>query len=417
MTSETRKAHGLEDLLFPRLFQAFRIAVQPSKLIIALLALAAISLAGYVMDLSQSVVVGPGAQDQQSELDVFIAAKQAPCEAVDSHIARFGDNGQRTGVFSEMWRFGSARFHMALRELFELNFVSLLGHILDYFRAVQWAMSYHYVYCLVFAVIKLAVMSVAGGAICRLAALQFARGEKPGLVEALRFSARRFWSFFLAPVIPLAIVLCVGGVIFVVGLSGRIPHAGGLIVAVLAAVVLCLGVVAAVGLIGTVVGFNLMFPAVAYDGLDALDVVGRCFSYVFNSPWSMVLYSGICAVYGAICYGVVRLFAFLTLWVAHTGLRLGIGEQSRVLAAIWPEPTFMNLVGAASATPVGLMEKTAAAIVYVCLWVVAGLVVSVVITFYFSAYTIIYSLLRQKVDNAAIQDMYLELDDVSGNRL
>jgi len=39
--------------LFPRLFQAFRMSIQPTKLILAFLALATICLAGRVMDFSQ----------------------------------------------------------------------------------------------------------------------------------------------------------------------------------------------------------------------------------------------------------------------------------------------------------------------------------------------------------------------------
>ena len=42
---------------------------------------------------------------------------------------------------------------------------------------------------------------------------------------------------------------------------------------------------------------------------------------------------------------------------------------------------------------------------------VIGLVVSFIINFYFSANTIIYSLLRHKVDNTAFEDIYTPSDD------
>jgi hypothetical protein len=280
---------------------------------------------------------------------------------------------------------------------------------------VGWAVKYHYIYCLVFVAIKLAVLSVAGGAICRIAALQFSRGEKPGLVEALRFSLRRFTTFFFAPLAPVIGILFIAVFISLVGVLCNIPRAGQLIMSIFALLALAEGALIAIALIGTVAGFNLMFPAVAYDGLDALDVIGRSFSYVFNRPWRMAFYSALAAVYGAVCYLFVRLFAFLLILVTHVILRSSVWSENsngvNKLTAIWPEPKFMNLFGSNGSTAAGA-ESVAAFVVYLFLWVVVGLVVSVVITFYFSANTIIYSLMRNKVDNAALDEVYLDSDDL-----
>ena len=56
MSNEKESSQLLENLLFPRIFQTFRIAIQPSKLIIALLALAILCSVGWVMDLGKTVV-------------------------------------------------------------------------------------------------------------------------------------------------------------------------------------------------------------------------------------------------------------------------------------------------------------------------------------------------------------------------
>jgi len=177
--------------------------------------------------------------------------------------------------------------------------------------------------------------------------------------------------------------------------------------------VLFLGAVIAVVLIGTVGGFNLMFPAVAYDGSDAFDALSRSFSYVFSRPWRMGFYTLMAAVHGAVCYVCVRLFAFLLLSVTRVlvSSAVGIGGGGDKLEAIWAKPEFMNLLGSSSAAPAGAIEAAAAFIIYLFLWVVAGLVVSVVITYYFSANTIIYSLMRNKVDNAALDEIYQDSDE------
>jgi len=412
MVSEKQPLQLSDNFMFPKLFQSFRMAVGPGKLTVALLGVIIICLAGYVMDFSRTVVVSPQTQERITELDVYMGSAE-PGEAVSEFRRKHEAKGLRTGVFSTLCEFGSKKFHTALRELFEMNFASVAENIGAYFKGVAWAMRFHYAYCLVFVVIKLAVLSLVGGTICRMAALQFARGEKAGPIEALRFGSQRFTSFFFAPLISVVFIAIIGAIVFVVSLMGLIPYVGGLITASFMLLVLFLGAVIAVVLIGTATGFNLMFPAVAYDGSDAFDALSRSFSYVFSRPWRMGFYTLMAAVHGAICYICVRLFAFLLLSVTRllVSFAVGIGGAGDKLEAIWAKPEFMNLLGSSSAAPAGTIEAVAAFIIYLFLWVVAGLVVSVVITYYFSANTIIYSLMRNKVDNAALDEIYQDSDE------
>src|SRR5579872_6047527 len=62
----------------------------------------------------------------------------------------------------------------------------------------------------------LVVWSIFGGAICRIAALQFARDQQIGMRRALLFSLTRFFGYLSAPLMPLVGVgilwiLCVIG--------------------------------------------------------------------------------------------------------------------------------------------------------------------------------------------------------------
>lgn len=413
MASEKKPQLLSDNFMFPKLFQAFRMAVQPGKLIVALMGLTVICLAGYVMDFSGTVVVSSAGQKTISELDVYMDSP-SPGQAVSEFRQKHLTKGSRTGVFATLWDFGSGKFHAALRNLFEMNFASMAENIGGYFKAVAWAMRFHYAYCLIFVVIKLAVLAVIGGAVCRMAALQFACGERTGIIEALRFGFKRFTSFFFAPLLPIIGIGFVAGIIFVLGLGARIPYVGGLIMALLMVLVLFLGTLIAVALIGTAAGFNLMFPAVAYDGADAFDSVSRSFSYVFSRPWRMGFYTLTATIHGAICYVIVRLFAFLLLSVTHSLLSsaVGLGGIGGNLEALfWDKPEFMNLLGSSSVTPTGLIDYIAAGIIYLALWVVAGLVVAVVINYYYSANTIIYALMRNKVDNAALDEIHRDAEE------
>ena len=435
MINKKESSEAFANILFPKIFQTFRIAIHWKTLAIALLAVAVICLAGWIMDFSRTVVcssvsqgevgklgravTGEGAMSKRSvevpvkdvfletdtkgrvtELQVYIADAD-----LGAYIEAFEGKGERTGVFSTLWGFAATKFQGAVNSVFALDIPGVAKNIADYFKAVGWALKYHPLYCILFFVIKLVVISICGGAICRFAALQFARSEKPGLTEALRFSTERFKSFFFAPLVPVAMILFIGLLIFLLGLIGNIPRVGELLMGIFMCFSLIAGTLITILLVGTVSGFNLMFPAVVYDGSDCYDAISRSFSYVYSKPWRMGFYTAIAAVYGAICYMFVRLFAFLLLWVTHRFLELGVfGDK---IAAIWPCPAFGNLLGVVSPSPANGTQSFAAFLIYLCLLVVIGLIVAFIVSFYFSANTIIYSLMRKVTDNTALDDVYI----------
>ena len=408
MAEEKLSSRIIESVLFPKIFQTFRMAIHPGKLIVALAAVLLICLTGWIMDLNKTVVTS----DTENELLMYM---QDPAQ-VQHYIETSGENARFTGVFSTLWRFGSARFHRALTCLFAFNLPGVANNIAEYFKAITWAARYHFFYTLLFVAVKLAVISIAGGAICRMAALQFAKGEKLGLTESVTFSLKRFLSFFTAPLVPVAIIVVLALLTALLGLLGNIPWLGELIMGIFTVLALLAGLLITIISIGTVAGFNLMFPAVAYDGSDCFDAISRSFSYIYTRPWRMGFYTGIAAVYGAICYTFVRFFAFLILWSAHASLQLGVlvsdsSKQLNKLAAIWPQPAFMNLVGSCPSVTMNWSESVASFLIYLLLLLVVGLVVAFVISFYFTANTIIYALMRNRVDNTSLDDIYTDRSD------
>ena len=387
-------------------------AIQPSKLAIAFVALVIICLSGRIMDFSRTVITAPKAQGGITELQVYITHP----DRVKMHIEYYRESGEHRGVFSTLWRFGSEKFHGALKSLFAFDLPSVMKNIAEGFKALMWALRHHYIYSIIFFAITLAVISIGGGGICRIAALQFAKNEKPGISEAIRFSAKRFLSLFTVPLTPVGIIISMGLFVFLLGLIGNIPRAGELIIGIFMLPALIAGALIATVLIGTVAGFNLMFPAIVYDGSDCLDAIGRSFSYVYSKPWQMGFYTVIAVVYGAICYTFVRFFAFLLLWVTRWFLQIGIwvnnNNNINKLAAIWPEPSFIGLRGSPPLTTLNWSESFATFLVYLVLLFVVGLLVSFVISFYFSANTIIYALMRNRVDNTALKDIYTPAAEV-----
>jgi hypothetical protein len=294
-----------------------------------------------------------------------------------------------------------------VRSLFQANIYRVIKDIAACFVSLVWAFRYHPVYSAIFFGVALAAVSVAGGAICRIAALQFAGARKPGLRQAVRFSVGKFTALFSAPLTPIFVILVFGVTIILLGAWGNVPYLGELTVGLLLPTAFAAAVIVTVLAIGAVGGFSLMFPAIAYEDSDCFDAISRSFSYVYNKPWRMGLYMAIAFVYGAICYLFARAFAFLVLWFTHAFLQLGFAQGNRKLNAIWPEPTFADFFGRCVAMPTNWSTSVSSALIYFWVLVVIGLVVAFVISFYFSASTIIYALMRHRVDLIAFDDVYI----------
>ncbi len=409
MASEDRNSNPAEallgGLLFPKLFQAFRIALQASKILVGLLAVGLITLTGWLMDLAgKAPVTVDAGRVVRMEVDVYVAG-----EHVQAYARAATD---RVGVFRMMWRFGSNRFHDAVYGLLDGDLGRVGGNIADSLRGVAWLFRHHLVYGILFAAVSSVVFCITGGALCRMAAVQFARGEKVGLFSGLWYGLRRITSFAGAPLSSIAIMFALGVFIFVIGLLANIPRAGELLVTVLLFLSLVPGVLITVVFIGLVGGMHLMFPAVAYDGSDSFDAINRSFSYVYARPWRTAFYTVLAMVYGAVCYVFVRLFLTVVLWATRWFLCLAVfapssGGEPDKLGAIWPEPAFSNLYGRAVAGPLNWSEGAASWILYGYVMLGVGLLAAFVLSYYCSAQTILYGLLRKRVDNTALDDLYV----------
>ena len=397
MVAEKEPVLPFGSFLFIRIFQAFRLSIQPSKLVIAFLALTAICLTGWTLDLVQAALTRGD----------FSSADAARAIEFQSGSA---------GVFAALGDFCAGQFHGGLYALFRLDLPAVFLSITNCGQAGIWTFRHHPISSTIFFAIVLAVLSLAGGSICRMAALQFARGEAPTLVQAARFSRRRLVSLFTAPITPIGMIALVGLSIALLGLVGNIRVVGELLVGLLLPFTLIAAVFIAVVLIGTIAGVNLMFPAIAYEDADSFDAIGRSFAYVYDKLWLMGFYTIVAVVYGAICYIFVRLFAFLLLAATYWFLEVGFGvlQNEEKLREIWPGPTFGDFWGAAGATPAAWSTQLGAWLVH--LWVLAatGLVVSFLISFYFSASTIIYALLRHRVDGTPLDEVYIHSEELAG---
>ena len=418
------------NLLFLNIFKLFKISVQPSRLLTAFFALSLIFIMGWLMDFSKTVVVSgkltardlsttalTGSVTWPTELHCFVSS---PARTKD-FIGMYKGRTEGLGVFKVFSSFCVANFNEAVVSLLQLRFDIVTGAIASCVLACVWLLKYHAIYGIIFLLFSLLVFSIAGGAICRGAALHFSKDEKPGMSPCIRFALKKFLSLFFAPMAPVILVALLGLVIvFGLGLITNIPWVGELILALCFIVVLFAGLLMAFTIIWAAAGVNLMFGAIAYENSDTFDAVCRSFNYVYSRPWRLGFYTLLTAVYGSISYLFIRFFAFVLLSISRWFLQLGIFTHSSraelfdKLMVIWPRPEFFNFLGNGLDVSKNPTEYVAAFVVYLMVLIISGLVISFAVSLYFSAGTVMYCLLRNKVDSTPLDKVFIEAEQITG---
>ncbi len=416
-----------EDLAFPELTRSLKLALGPTKVILAFLLVLLLSAAGYVLDLlTHSVTVLPptaslAAEDAGSylrkadELSVYIEDPSL----TRVYIEQYEGQSPGRGVFSTLWRFFAVRFNHATTRLLELgtsnifaNLWNVLVNIWLCIRALGWAVQYHPVYSLVYFSFSFLVFCFFGGAICRCAALDFARNERPGLMESLQFAKEKFWSFLTAPLIPVGILGGIALVIFLVGLAGNLPWIGEILIALLIGILFLLGLGMTIALFAALAGGGLLFPAVAYERTTGLDAIGRAFSYVINQPVWMLFYTIVEIVLGTLFYLFIRLFVFVILRLTYLVLAAGFMDpQTGKLARIWTRPTFFHLLNAPR-DAANWSEQVASFLIFLTLLFLVGLIMSLIVSYFFSCITVLYALMRKKVDKVDFSQVDVHLETI-----
>lgn len=408
----------LEDLAIPDLAVSIKLAVGPTKLVLAFIGVLAICTLGYLMDVSTKSVVTASALapalPATTELDVYLDDPARTRDFIESNH----DHCQGRGVFNVLWSFASDHFHQATLQLLDLgntNIFTNVKFVLQNFwlclKAVGWAFLYHPVYSTFFFGISFIIVVFTGGAICRCAALEFARNEKAGLCEALHYARENFRAFLSAPLVPLGLTVFLTSVLLGLGLLAAMPWVGELIIGILFGLILVLGLSIAIMLLGAATGGLLLFPSVAFERTNGLDAVGRAFCYVLNRPLWMAYYVFFSAVLGTFFYLVFRWVVFLILRITYGLLLFGLdlGGQGEKLSRIWLRPEFFGFVQRASEN-VSWSESIASVIIYLFLMLIVGLLISYVISFLFSTSAVIYALMRKKVDKTELDAVFVQLD-------
>jgi hypothetical protein len=325
------------------------------------------------------------------------------------------------GLFYTFWSYELNRLHRVVAAgrnfdwLGQGGVIDELIHLLGV--APGWGISQHPLFFIILGLYMLVIWAIFGGAIARIAAVQVARDEKISFRQALSFSTAKFLSFVSAPIIPVAIILVVGAVVWLGAVVlFNIPWIGPILGGALFFLALAAGFVMTLVLIGLLGGFNLMYPTIAVEGSDSFDAISRSFSYLFARPWRLVFYSIVAGVYGTICYVFVRYFIMLMLSLTHHfagwGVFVRAENRAPLWSVLWPDVmTNGRLVYSIDHLTLNSGQDIGASLLALWIYLTIAVLAAFAMSFYFSANTVIYILMRHEVDATEMDDVYLEQTD------
>jgi len=240
------------------------------------------------------------------------------------------------------------------------------------------------------AIVSVAALLIAGGAISRIAACDFAHGVRISWVEALGFALKRWVSLvfcFAGPLLVVAVLYATlaaaGWALFSIGWMQ--------IIGALLFVFALLGATIAVALIVlTVLGAPLMIPAIACEGADAIEAMQRAYAYVPAKPIRYALYVLLTLAVGMVAIAVA------------VAVASGITSFAMVATGAWlKEPP--RLLTYPLTTPANLTEHTLKFWFGLPLAIASAYAFSVL----FTGCTIIYLLLRRVVDGQTVTDIWV----------
>lgn len=265
------------------------------------------------------------------------------------------------------------------------------------FRLMYEAPSFvNSVYLLCCALWGMLVWALFGGAITRMAAVAFARQENTSLGQLAVFVSPRVSAYFIAPLFPILGTFLMAAFMAGLGLLMR-ADIGVLMASIVWPIVLLGAFMMAFLLVGLFFGFPLMWGSISAEGTDAFGALSHSYSYVYQRPLHYLLYGVMAAIIGVPGWYLVSWFAYWIVTLSAWGVSWGTGAEQ--LAAIQGTESM------------GRIADTGAAIILFWTNCLHTLALGFIFSFFWSASTVIYFLLRRQVDATELDEVYMPDED------
>ncbi len=334
------------------ILKAVATSLQPSRLVLSLLMVTLLMLGGQIWDGIAPATVSPegltagvhgtelgleeegvlrraqrrwgeeSASDETPELHSVLvmleqAMKTVPAEdrsQVERTIRRI-ESFRPRGAFESTVHYLHVHFELLVEGAVMCKpaavYTSLLG-VFYHLPAHLWSAGQGW-FLVLYGLFFILVVAVTGGAMCRMEACQIAANERLTMRQAMLHGLETWLRSFMALVIPVVLAGIVCGVLLLIGLVFMSIPLVNVLAALVYGLVLLLGFLLVFILLGYVVSWILLLPAVAVENCEGGDAMQRAFAFVLNRPLHM-LASVVVGVVGLVLgWLVVQLVAVFTV--------------------------------------------------------------------------------------------------------
>jgi len=239
------------------------------------------------------------------------------------------------------------------------------------------------------------VWAFFGGCIARVAAVRLAAGERVTWGAMLRHARTKWRAYVAAPLFPLVTVLLLTLPVALAGFLFLRLDWTVLIAGLVWPLLLLAGFLMALLLLGLAFGWPLMWATIASEGTDSFDALSRSYSYTYERPLHYLFYAVVAAVFGILGWIVVVNFAagVIALTTGAAAWGAGAARVDEVTAA-----SGFSALGAG------------AALIRFWIGCVKLLAVAYLFSYFWTAATAIYLLLRRNVDATEMDEVFLDED-------
>jgi len=307
-----------------------------------------------------------------------------------------------------------------------LKFLTPVYYLFDH-RASFWG----YIYILLLILWLLIVWAFFGGVLTRMAVLQLAGKEGGGLREAITYVRRRYLSYLLSPLVPIFLIGFLVLCCMLFGLIHWIPGVGDIFDGLFWWLPLIAGLVMTLVLVG-MVGYPMMYTTLSAEGSDTFDAMSRSYNYVYESPWHYIWYCLVAIAYGAVLTLFVVIVGSLTTYFAKWGVSKfpawGSDRSPEYLFIYSPESLgWKQLLTQGSPAEINDRGDPVDHVAYnkylgeyawyneagagmVSFWItlVFMMVIGFSYSYFWTASTQIYLLMRKRVDETELDEVYVE---------
>lgn len=250
----------------------------------------------------------------------------------------------------------------------------------------------------------LALWTIIGGTITRVAVVFLGLEERVSARDALIFTLRRFGQYFVAPLYPILGIGLLALPIAVLGLV-MTSNVGVLIAGIVWVFVLIAALGMAFLAVGLLFGWPLMWPVISAENGDAFEALSRSFGYTFQRPFHYAFYVLVATLFAALCWLFVGSFATVVVHMADWGASWGAGYERIALierAAYMSEPYPAEVTSTL---------RTGAKLIRFWEHLVLSVATGFAYSLFFCLASAIYLLLRQVDDETEFDEVYLDDDD------